>query len=153
MALLWGVAYGWQQDARVQQAQQIGEAGAQLHRRLGTLVGHLDKLGSALTRAINTYNDLVGSLEGRVLPQARKLEDLGILASGTRLPEPHTVDAHARPVSAERYPKVPELETEYEPIGRSLPKRPWKRIERVLGVPAGPPAGQQRRPAGHGLPA
>jgi len=67
MALLWGVAYGWQQDARVQQAQQIGDAGVELHRRLGTMVRHLDKLGVALTRAIKTYNDLLGSLEGSVL--------------------------------------------------------------------------------------
>lgn len=67
MALPWGVAYGWQQDARVQQAQQIGDAGVELHRRLGTMVRHLDKLGVALTRAIKTYNDLLGSLEGSVL--------------------------------------------------------------------------------------
>jgi DNA recombination protein RmuC len=115
MALLWGVAFGWQQDARVQQAQQIGDAGVELHRRLGTLVGHLDKLGGALTRAVKTYNDLLGSLEGRVLPQARRFEDLGILAPGTRLPEPQTIDAHARPVSAERYAKTPELDMNYEP--------------------------------------
>jgi len=114
MALFWGVAYGWQQDARVQQAQQIGEAGVELHRRLGTLVGHLDHLGSALTKAVKTYNDLLGSLEGRVLPQARKFEDLGILARGTRLPETSTVDAHARPISVGRYPHVPELAAEYE---------------------------------------
>jgi len=111
MALFWGVAYGWQQDARVQQAQQIGEAGAELHRRLGTLVGHLDHLGGALTKAVKTYNDLLGSLEGRVLPQARKFEDLAILPSGTHLREASTIDAHARPVSVERYPGVPELTT------------------------------------------
>jgi DNA recombination protein RmuC len=115
MALFWGVAYGWQQDARVQQAQQIGEAGVELHRRLGTLVGHLDHLGSALTRAVKTYNDLLGSVEGRVLPQARKFEDLGILARGTRLPETSTIEAHARPVSVGRYPHVPELAAEYGP--------------------------------------
>ena len=111
MALFWGVAYGWQQDARVQQAQQIGEAGAELHRRLGTLVGHLDHLGGALTKAVKTYNDLLGSLEGRVLPQARKFEDLAILPSGTHLSEASTIEAHARPVSVERYPGVPELST------------------------------------------
>lgn len=114
MALLWGVAYGWQQDARVQQAQHVGEAGVLLHRRLGTLVGHLDHLGSALTRAVSTYNELLGSLEGKVLPQARKFEDLGILAAGTRLPEIQAIDAHARPVSAGHYPSAPELSTEYE---------------------------------------
>ncbi len=114
MALLWGLAYGWQQDARVQHAQHVSEAGALLHWRLGTLVGHLDHLGSALTRAVSTYNELLGSLEGRVLPQARKFEDLGILASGDRLPEIQAIDAHTRAVSAGRYPSIPELSPEYE---------------------------------------
>ena len=59
-----------------QHAQQIGKAGALLHRRLGTLVGHLDNLGGAPTRTINVYNELLGSLEGRVLPQARKFEGI-----------------------------------------------------------------------------
>ena len=116
MALLWGVAYGWQQDARVQQAQQIGDAGVELHRRLGPLVRHLDKLGVALTRSVKTYNELLGSLEGSVLPQARKFEDLGILAPGTRVPESQAIDAHTRPISVERYPKMPELDLNYEPM-------------------------------------
>ena len=46
VALLWGVAYGWQQNARVRQAQQIGDIAAELHKRFGTLLQHLHKLGA-----------------------------------------------------------------------------------------------------------
>ncbi len=98
MALLWGVAYGWQQDARVRQAQQIGDAAADLHQRFALVMRHLQKTGRSLSTAVNSYNALVGSLESRVLPQLRKLEELGILAHGTQLPQAQTVEAQARPV-------------------------------------------------------
>lgn len=77
MALLWGVAYGWQQDARVRQAQQVGDIAAELHQRFGTLMQHLHKTGRSLNTAITAYNALVSSLDGKILPQMRKLEDLG----------------------------------------------------------------------------
>jgi DNA recombination protein RmuC len=98
MALLWGVAYGWQQDARVQQAQQIGDLAAELHRRFGVLMQHLQKTGRSLNTAVNSYNSLVGSLESRVLPQMRRLEDLEILTHGANMPEAHTIEAQIRPI-------------------------------------------------------
>jgi DNA recombination protein RmuC len=99
VALLWGVAYGWQQDARVGQAQQIGDIAAELHQRFGGLVPHLHKTGRSLNSAVKAYNDLVGSLESRVLPQMRKLEDLGILAAGAHLPDAQAVEAQTRPIT------------------------------------------------------
>ncbi len=98
MALLWGVAYGWQQDARARQAQQVGEIAAELHQRFGIVMGHLQKTGRAVSTAVTSYNALVGSLESRVLPQLRKLEELGILAHGTQLPQAQTIEAQTRPV-------------------------------------------------------
>ena len=98
MALLWGVAYGWQQDARVRQAQQIGDFAAELHQRFGTMMRHLHKTGRSLNTAITAYNALVGSLDSRILPQMRKLEDLGILVPGARLPDAQTIEAQTRPV-------------------------------------------------------
>ena len=104
VALLWGVASGWRQDARVQQAEQVGELGAQLHQRIGYLVDHLQTLGRTLNKTVDAYNKMLGSLETRVLPQARRFEDLGILAPAAHLPEIPTVDGHARLVSVERFP-------------------------------------------------
>lgn len=98
MALLWGVAYGWQQDARARQAQQIGDVAADLHQRFALVMRHLTKTGRSLSAAVNAHNALVGSLESRVLPQLRKLEELGIVAHGTQLPQAQTVEAQARPV-------------------------------------------------------
>jgi DNA recombination protein RmuC len=99
LALLWGVAYGWQQDARVGQAQQIGDTAAELHQRFGIVMAHLHKTGRSLNTAVTTYNALVGALDTKVLPQLRKLEDLGILAPGTHLPDPTAIPGQTRPVS------------------------------------------------------
>ena len=100
VALLWGVAYGWQQDARVRQAQQIGDTAAELHRRFGILMQHLHRTGRSLNTAVNAYNALVSSLDSKVLPQLHKLEDLGILAPGTHLPDAQAIPAQTRPVPA-----------------------------------------------------
>jgi DNA recombination protein RmuC len=95
---LWGVAYGWQQDARVRQAQQVGDIAAELHQRFGTVMQHLHKTGRSLNTAVTAYNALVGSLDSRVLPQMRKLEDLGILVPGTHLPDAAAIPAQTREV-------------------------------------------------------
>lgn len=98
MALLWGVAYGWQQDARARQAQQVGDIAADLHQRFALTMRHLQKTGRSLSTAVNSYNALVGSLESRVLPQLTRLEELGIVAHGTQVLQAQTVEAQPRPV-------------------------------------------------------
>ena len=106
LALLWGVAYGWRQDARVQQAQTIGDMGAELHHRLGTMTSRLAKLGKTINSSAEAYNALLGSLEERVLPYARRFESLGVLSAGTQLQEIRPVEARARDVALGRYPTV-----------------------------------------------
>jgi DNA anti-recombination protein RmuC len=103
---LWGIAHGLQHDARARHGQQIGQSAAELHRRLGALVPDLQKLGSSLSGAAARYNSLLACLEVNVLPQVRRLENLGIFAPGTHLPEPTPLDAPIRPVTAECYPRA-----------------------------------------------
>jgi hypothetical protein len=62
------------------------------------------KLGTSLTTAAARYNGLLASLVGNVLPQVRRLEDLGIFPPATHLPEPTPLDAPILPVAAECYP-------------------------------------------------
>ena len=99
VALLWGVAYGWQQDARFSHAQQIGNVAAELHQRFWTLMQYLNKEGRALNTAVNAHNQVVGSLEHSVLPALRQLEDLGILVPGTQLPDGQEIAVQASEIA------------------------------------------------------
>ena len=72
MAMLRTVAYSWQQEALTAHARSVFEIGRELYHRLGTLGGHVDKLGKTLGRAVDDYNKTVGSLERSVLVQARQ---------------------------------------------------------------------------------
>lgn len=77
VALLRTVAQGWRHEALADQAREVHELGRELHKRLGTMAGHLDKVGRSLTSAVTAYNSAIGSLEGRVLVAGRRLADLG----------------------------------------------------------------------------
>jgi DNA recombination protein RmuC len=71
--------YAWQQEALADNARAVFDLGRELYERLGGLGRHVDQLGRTLTKAVSAYNQTVGSLEGRVLVTARRLNDLGVV--------------------------------------------------------------------------
>ncbi|HUJ43822.1 MAG TPA: DNA recombination protein RmuC [Opitutaceae bacterium] len=77
VALLKAAALGWRQEAVSQNAEEISELGRQLSDRIATYVEHFLKVGRSLDAAAKSYNAAVGSLEGMVLPGARKFAELG----------------------------------------------------------------------------
>lgn len=95
IALFKAVAYGWRQAAAAEHAAKILDLGQDLHRRLGSFVGHLEKTGERLGAAVDAYNNAVGSLERQVLPQARRFTELGTI-SGDALPALEPVDKLVR---------------------------------------------------------
>ena len=105
LGFLRGVALGWQEQQVAEQAEEIARTGRELHDRLSVFVGHLGKVGTSLDRAVVAYNGAVGSLESRVLPQARRFQDLGA-GSGRDLGVVSTVDAGPRRLSV--LPPVPD---------------------------------------------
>ena len=94
-ALLKCVALSWQERQIADEAQRISELGKDLDDRLVTFVGHMEGMGRALNTAVSRYNEGVGSMESRVLTQARRFRELGV--STTReLPELQPIDATPR---------------------------------------------------------
>ncbi|WP_299953827.1 DNA recombination protein RmuC [uncultured Modestobacter sp.] len=88
LALLRTVAYSWRQERLAQDAAAVLEVGRTVHARLGTLSGHLTKLGSALGSAVSRYNETVGSYERSVLVATRRFDDLGVAAAPVPTPAP-----------------------------------------------------------------
>ncbi len=76
LALLRAVHFGWRQESIADNARKIAEQGKVLYDRIGTMAGHLNKVGKGLNSAIGGYNDFVASVESRVLPAARKMAEL-----------------------------------------------------------------------------
>jgi DNA recombination protein RmuC len=77
IALLHASYYGWRQERIAESAREIAAAGRELHKRIATFLEPYAKLGRQLNSAVNAYNQGVGSLEARVLPQLRRMEDAG----------------------------------------------------------------------------
>jgi DNA recombination protein RmuC len=82
IALLWGAAQAWREQRVAETAQEVCDAGHELYKRVSTLAEHFENLRKALSRAVEAYNDAVGSLDRRVLPAARRMKDLGAVTGG-----------------------------------------------------------------------
>src|SRR5216683_6712186 len=99
--------YAWQQAALSENARAVFELGRELYDRIAGMGKHVDRLGRALTNAVSTYNQAVGSLESRVLVTARRLNQLGVVDG--ELEAPGLVEETTRALSA------PELAAESGP--------------------------------------
>ena len=103
IALLRAIAYGWRQEQLAENAAQVVALGKELYERVGVFTGHLQKVGNNLTKATESYNAAVASLETRVMPSARRFESLAVAADQTMV-SVAPIDLTTRQVS------LPELE-------------------------------------------
>jgi DNA recombination protein RmuC len=76
IALLRAVAFGWQHQALADNALEISKLGKELYKRLQSMTEYVQSMGRNLTRTVESYNQMVGNLEHRVLVSARKFEAL-----------------------------------------------------------------------------
>ena len=101
IALVKAIAYGWQQQKLAENMQEVANDARVLYRRIGKFGEHMGGLGDSLRQAVKKYNEGVGSLEGRVLPTARKFEKQGVVSSAEpTLPGIAPVDIEVRALHA-----------------------------------------------------
>jgi len=105
VALAKSIAYGWRQEESAKNAQQIAELGRELYRRMAIMGDHLSKVGDAINQTVTRYNALLGSVESRVMSQARKFKELGSGDAGVDIPALDPVETVPRQLAP-----PPELE-------------------------------------------
>lgn len=99
IALLRTVAHTWQQQAVVENAQEIGKTARELFERVCRFGEHMLKMGDGLRRSTESYNEAVGSWERRVLPMAMRVTQLGATLTDAELPLLPHIDSAPRTLS------------------------------------------------------
>jgi DNA recombination protein RmuC len=107
IGLLRTMELGWRQERMVAEAAEIAEAAGTLHSRFAKFLGDFDTVGKRLGSATGAYNSAVASMEGRLLPQLRKVEGLGV-APGKEIQPPEPTEITVRAISA---PELREADT------------------------------------------
>ncbi len=107
IGLLRTMELGWRQERMVAEAAEIAEAAGTLHSRFAKFLGDFDTVGKRLGSATGAYNSAVASMEGRLLPQLRKVEGLGV-APGKEIEPPEPTEITVREISA---PELREADT------------------------------------------
>lgn len=80
------VAHLWRQEAQARNAQDIARKGAQLYDRLVAFVAEMEKLGSQLNAAQQSYTQAMHRLavqKGNVIREAEQLRELGVQPNKT----------------------------------------------------------------------
>jgi DNA recombination protein RmuC len=106
ITLLLTVAHGWRQRTLADNIDKIRNAGIELYTRLSKMNDHFVKLGDAIEKTVETYNQTVGSMERNVLSSARRFRDL-------------------RPASAEEMKEALEIDV----VPRRLDSAKWQPSE------------------------
>jgi DNA recombination protein RmuC len=107
IGLLRTMELGWRQERMVAEAAEIADAAGTLHARFSKFIKDFDTMGKRLGSATGAYNSAVASMEGRLLPQLRKVEEMGV-APGKEIEPPEPVEITVREITA---PELREAET------------------------------------------
>ena len=90
LGMLRTIQFGYQRKLMADNTEEIRAAGAEMLTRLEKAVDHLGTLRKGLMSAVKGYNEFIGSMDSRVMVQARRMKELGV-ASATDLELPSDV--------------------------------------------------------------
>ncbi len=91
IALLRAVAFGWRQEQISKHAEEIATLGKEIYDRFEPFLQHVNRTGTCLSEATESFNKMIMSLEHRIMVSVRKFKELG--ASGDKqLPEVRPVE-------------------------------------------------------------
>lgn len=107
IALLRSVSVSWQQHAQTENARAIAQAAQELFQRVCKFTEHFERIRAGLERAMDAYNEAVGSYERMVRPSGERILQLGAGAPGRELAQidPLATPLRLPPTSASNNPK------------------------------------------------
>ncbi len=76
IGLLKSIHYAWKQEAISLNAKAVSQQGEELLKAVEVFIDHFEKLGKSINHSIQHFNQVVGSLEARVMPKAKRLAQL-----------------------------------------------------------------------------
>lgn len=82
----------WRQESLAAEAKEIAALGKELHARLQTMGAHVVSLGRNLRLATDNYDDFIGSLDSKVLTQAKRFEELKVADGNKAIVSPSRID-------------------------------------------------------------
>ena len=88
LALLRSAAFGWQQYHIAENARLIADQGRELYFRFLNVIKPIADTGDKLSKAVDAYNQAIGSMESRLMPALRKLKDSVVASEETPSLEP-----------------------------------------------------------------
>jgi DNA recombination protein RmuC len=118
ITLLKSASYGFQEEKMAEDTRAIAELGRELYERIGKLLAYIDDVSRRINALITAQDALVGSVDRRVLPSARKLAELVVPGTDEQLPEIRALEGNARRVQA---PELPGVDGDVRELPAPLP--------------------------------
>ncbi len=97
IGLLRAVAVGWREKKLSDSANELFKLGRELHARSANVLDAVARVGRSLGSAAGAYNELVGSLDSRLMPTLRKFEERDAKSS-EKIADPAPVEMTIRQV-------------------------------------------------------
>ena len=98
IAILKSIAYGWRQEKASENAHKVANLAQDLYKSMRTMGTNLAGLGRSIEKSVKDYNKTIGTIEGSVMPKARKFSDLEMPGTEEALPLLEPAEADIREV-------------------------------------------------------
>ncbi|GGD17145.1 DNA recombination protein RmuC [Aquisalinus flavus] len=102
IAIMKSIAYGWRQEKATENAEEVAALASDLYKAMQTMGNRLNQLGKSLAQTVKKYNDTVATIEGRVMPKARKFTELEMQGAQMPIEEIEQVEQSVRQLAANR---------------------------------------------------
>lgn len=102
IALLKSIAFDWRREKATENAYKIADMAKELYDSLRKMGVNLVGLGKSLETSVKKYNELVGGVEARVMPRARRFAELELPGTEERIGELPPVESDVREVREDR---------------------------------------------------